>query len=381
MRVLFISPYPPAKDGIGTYTRILAGELRAAGHEIAVAVPRALGGAAPEVIGHLGDLPALEREIDRFGPDVVHVQFAVPAFGGRTLAVPRLLDRLAARRVAPVVATMHEVTRDTELLRGPGRALYRRVVARTARVTAHTRAARDLLAGPLGARDAVLLPHFSTPPPAAVRKPEELRAEHGLGEARLLLMFGFIHMHKGLDDLVRALRLLIDAEPELSADVRLVVAGSVRRRSGVFRVMEALDHLHHARVRRLARRLDVSGRITSTPFVPEGDIAAWFAASEAVVLPYRRAEQSGVANLALAYGTPVLGTTAGGLSELFAESPWRVPPGRPDLLAEMIADFLRSGARPYIPADRSGPQDVSQTGLEHIARATLELYRSVIDVR
>jgi glycosyltransferase involved in cell wall biosynthesis len=371
VRILFVSPYPPAKDGIGVYTRVLAGELRAAGHEIAVAVPRALAGAPPEVVGHLGDLPALERAVERFAPDVVHVQFAVPAFGSRTLAVPRLLERLAARGGAPVVATMHEVTRDTELLRGAGRALYRRVVARTALVTAHTRAARDLLEQSLGARGAVLIPHFSTPPPAAARTPEELRAEHGLEGARLLLMFGFIHVHKGLDDLVRALRLLADAEPELSADVRLVVAGSVRRRSGVFRVMEVLDHLHHARVRRLARRLGVADRITSTAFVPEGDIAAWFAASEAVVLPYRRAEQSGVANLALAYGTPVLGTTAGGLAELFAGSPWTVPPARPDLLAERIAEFLRSPAKQYIPADQPA------AGLEHIVHAVLDLYRSV----
>lgn len=370
MKVLFVSPYPPAKDGIGTYTRVLAGELRAAGHEVAVAVPRALAGAPPEVVGHLGDLPALERAVERFGPDVAHVQFAVPAFGSRTLAVPRLLERLAARGV-PVVATMHEVTRDTELLRGAGRALYRRVVARASRVTAHTEAARALLEESLGARDAVLVPHFSTPPPAAARTPEELRAEHGLDGARLLLMFGFIHVHKGLDDLVRALRLLADDEPELAADVRLVVAGSVRRRSGVFRVMEVLDHLHHARVRRLARRLGVAGRITSTPFVPEGDIAAWFAAAEAVVLPYRRAEQSGVANLALAYGTPVLGTTAGGLAELFADSPWTVPPARPDLFARMIAEFLRSPTKEYIPADQSA------TGLEHIVHTVLDLYRSV----
>ncbi|MCD0450132.1 glycosyltransferase [Actinocorallia sp. API 0066] len=370
MRVLFVSPYPPAKDGIGTYTRVVGGSLTAAGHTFAVAVPRPLEGAPPEVIGHLGDLDALTTAIARFAPDVVHVQFAVPAFGTRSRAVRRLLNRLGGS--VPVVATMHEVTRDTELLRGPGRALYRSVVARASRVTAHTGAAVALLAR-LGAREPVLLPHFAAPPPPAARKPSEVRAEHGLDGARLLLMFGFIHYHKGLDDLVRALALLAEADPALAAEVRLVVAGSVRRRSGLFRIMEAVDHAHHARARRLARRLGVADQITSTAFVPDGDIAAWFGAAEAVVLPYRRAEQSGVANLALAYGTPVLGTDAGGLAELLAGSPWTVPPARPDLLAAMLARFLRTG--PHTVPARPG------TGLDEVTGALVALYRSVTDGR
>ena len=41
MRILFVSPFPPARDGIGTYTQAMIEALRATGHEARVVVPRA----------------------------------------------------------------------------------------------------------------------------------------------------------------------------------------------------------------------------------------------------------------------------------------------------------------------------------------------------
>ncbi|MEV0997342.1 glycosyltransferase [Nonomuraea sp. NPDC050202] len=335
MRILYVSPYPPARDGIGTYTHVLARAVRERGHEIAVVAARPDPAAPAEVVGALGGggAASLRAAVARFRPDVVHVQFAVPAFGARSLAVARWL----AAPGVPAVATLHEVSRDTALLRGPGRALYRRLARGCGRLIVHTRAARDTL-GALGLDGkATVIPHFSAPPPPATGTAAALRARFGLGDARVLLAFGHIHVSKGLDDLVRAMATLPSATLD---DVRVVVAGAVRRRHGPFRVFEARDHLHEATVRRLARRYGLRDRLVFTGYVPDGDIAAWFAAAEAVVLPYRDAEQSGVANLARAFGVPVIATTAGGLAELFEGSPWAVPPGAPDRLAAAIIDLL-----------------------------------------
>jgi glycogen(starch) synthase len=379
MKVLYVSPYPPAEDGIGTYTRVLAGAVRAAGHQTAVVAAYPSARSPTEVIGALaahGARRRLRDAVAAFGPDVVHVQFAVPAFGART---PALAFGLRGMPV-PVVATMHEVTRDLALLRGPGRALYRRIAGCCDHVIAHTQAALEALTDTVGVPPgrAGVIPHFSTDPPAATCTAREIRARFGLDGERLLLCFGFIHVDKGLDDLVRALAVLRRTHPGLLARVRLVVAGAVRRRRGPFRVFELRDRIHFARVKRLARRHGLDGRMVHTGFVPDGEIAAWFAAVEAVVLPYRKAEQSGVAGLARAFGAPVIATTAGGLAEL---SSWSVPPGAPDLLAETIAEFLREdgGKHRYPGSTPSGEVPAPAMDLGAVAAATIAVYRAVRD--
>jgi len=371
MRILYLTPYPPARDGIGDYTAALAGAVRARGHDTCVVVPRPLDGAPAEVAGALSWRPdrdpALTQAIARFAPDVVHVQFAVAAYGLRTGALIRWIAALRASLGVPVVVTMHEVTRDTGLLRAPGRALYRRLARRSDTIIVHTQAARLALAG-LGVPDGKVevIPHPATRPPAAGAEPAVLRERFGLAGARILLSFGFVHVDKGLDDLVRALGRLRRSAALPLDDVRVVVAGAVRRRTGPLRVFEARDHLHLRAVLRLARRYGVRENLVLTGYVPQGDVTGWFRAAEAVVLPYRRIEQSGVAGIAAALGAPVLASRVGGLDEQFGGSPWMFPPRDPARLAAVLTAFLADPG-----ADRAGPRraaaDLGQTSAATVA--------------
>lgn len=379
MRVLFVSPFPPARDGIGTYTKKLIQALGAAGHEAAVVLPSAQGSPAGDVIGALGasrrELTALRDVVRDWAPDVIHVQFAVAAFGTRTRALLSWLRGIRAVTGIPVVVTMHEVTRDTTTLRGPGRVLYRMLAAQSDQVIVHTRAAHDVLTRRIGvpAEKARVIPHPDPAPPCAATTPEELRARFGLGDAELLLAFGFIHVDKGLDDLIAALGLLHTAgDPSLSAS-RLVIAGTVRPRRGLFRVFELRDRLHLAAVLRQARRHKLDGRIVLTGFVPETDIAGWFQASSAVVLPYRRTEESGVASLSSAFGVPVVASTAGGLGERYSSSPWTFKPGDRMHLASVLGRFLATppGGRAVAATARIAAD------LESVVAATADLYGSV----
>ena len=67
MRVVFVSPFPPARDGIGTYTQAMMAALRARGHETRVVVPRAQESQSGEVLGALapgsGQLASLRDEV------------------------------------------------------------------------------------------------------------------------------------------------------------------------------------------------------------------------------------------------------------------------------------------------------------------------------
>jgi len=361
MRVLFVSPFPPARDGIGTYTQALMTALEAHGHETQVVVPRQQDG---DALGHLGGQD-LDEAVRSWSPDLIHVQFAVAAFGTRTRALLSWLRHVRATTPVPVIATMHEVTRDTAALRAPGRALYRSLAGLCDQVIVHTHSARTALASMSDTRITVIR-HPEARPPRAVSSPAELRARFGLGDLEVLLAFGFVHVDKGLDDLVRALK-IVHSDGSLDR-VRLVIAGTVRPRHGLFRVFELRDRVHLARVLRMASRAGLADTIVQTGYVPEADIAGWFQAATAVVLPYKRTEQSGVASLANAFGTPVLASTAGGLGELYASSRWTYPPQSPGRLAEVLSTFLKA-------EDRTGGR-MATADMESIVAATLKPYHT-----
>jgi glycosyltransferase involved in cell wall biosynthesis len=376
MKILYVSPYPPAKDGIGTYTRVLAAAARELGHDVRVVVPRLTPNANADILGAVGsrgrESVTLRTAIAQWDPDVIHVQFAVAAFGTRTLVLLRWLDALRRELAVPVVGTLHEVTRDIALLRWAGRVFYRRMAARCERVIVHTHAAYEMLTRNVGVPESqvVVIQHPSVRPPAEKSTPEDLRHRFGLEDARILLAFGFIHVDKGLNDLVSALNILRQRDESQLGDVRVVVAGAVRPRQGLFRVFEARDRLYRTRVLRQARHNSLLKYLVLTGYVPDGDVAAWFRAAEAVVLPYRRTEQSGVAGLANAFTVPVLASTVGGLGEQFAGSRWAFPPRAPDCLARVLGDFL--AAAPAACARQtlvSHPADLAS-----VISATLESY-------
>jgi glycosyltransferase involved in cell wall biosynthesis len=297
----------------------------------------------------------------------------VAAFGSRTPALVRLIGALRSDHRIPVIITMHEVTRDTALLRTAGRALYRTIAARCDQVIVHTEAARIALTSMTGVAQAkvTVIPHFAAQPPAGEVGAAELRRRFGLAGALILLAFGFVHVDKGLPDLVRALGRL-RRSGLLPAGARVVVAGAVRRRSGPMRVFEARDRLHLRRALLLARLYGVRGDLVLTGYVPDSEVAGWFEAAECAVLPYRRIEQSGVASLALAAGTPVLASRVGGLTELFTDTQWTFPPRDPDRLAQAIAGFLDA---PH--EARPGVLVKNQADVAAVAAATLDAYAVV----
>ena len=379
-----VSPYPPSRDGIGDYTAALVGALAGEGHAVGVVAPRAAAGAPAEVLAALGGSAAeravLRRRVAAFAPDVVHVQFAVAAFGTRAPALWGFLCGLRAETGVPVVVTAHEVTRDTAILRGAGRLLYRLVCARADRLLVHTDVAARAL-GRIGADTGrvAVLPLHRRPPPTPATDARALRAAHGLGDDRVLLAFGFVHVDKGLDDLVAALALLRDRGDPSLASARLVVAGTVRRRSGAFRVFEARDRLYLARVRRLVAREGLGGLVTFTGYVPEGAVAAWFDLAEGLVLPYRRIEQSSVASLAAALGAPVVASRAGRLAEDFGDPRWTFAPGDRDGLATALSSFL--GRREDGDRRDRGPRSADGADLDAVAHALVASYAAVLTPR
>ena len=77
-----------------------------------------------------------------------------------------------------------------------------------------------------------------------------------------------------------------------------------------------------------------------------------------------------MADLANAFGVPVLASMAGGLGEQFADSRWTFPPRSPEHLAQVLADFL--SAPPHQRVTVSRPRQACD--MATIAAATLDVY-------
>jgi glycosyltransferase involved in cell wall biosynthesis len=372
MRVLLVSPYPPERDGIAAYTSLVRAELLGQGHETGVISARVSDVPRSEVVGSLPAAPwgSVQRAVSAaraFGPDVVHVQFAVAAYGALIPALMRLVDQLRELGF-PVVVTMHEVTRDTDSLRGPGRALYRRVARGADRIIVHTESARRGIETRIADRPwaTTVIAHPRAQLETSEVKPQDLRDRFSLGENRIVLAFGFIDVDKGLEDLVDAAGIL-GAAGELHG-VRVAIAGEVRHRFGAFRLFELRDRLHLRRIKRKVSELALAGHVSFAGFVPAEEIRAWFDLAAVAVLPYRRSEQSGVASLALAAGTPVLTSDVGELGAMSCGTPF--PPRDPPALARELSRFLRADAvRPSAGAPNAD--------LAEIVAETVALYEQL----
>ena len=341
LRVLFVTPYPPERDGIGTYSALIRQALVQHGAEVAVIASRSMPNRPAEVLGSLPatrrQRDALERAIRGFAPDVVHVQFAIAAYGAR---LPLLLSLLARLRRAgrPVLVTMHEVTRDVASLRRVGRTVYRLVEARADHLVVHTEPSRSAFEQIVsrGRTEVSVIPHHRTELPRGDVDPRAIRRRYGLGADPVVLAFGFIDVDKGLLDLVTAVGKL-QRSGGLGA-ARLVVAGSVRRRFGAFRVFELRDRRHLQSIKRAVADLGLERRVHFVGYVPGTEVRTWFDLATLAVLAYRRSEQSGVASLAVAAGTPLLTTNLGELPAMSTFPP--VPPGDPVTLSTALSAAL-----------------------------------------
>jgi glycosyltransferase involved in cell wall biosynthesis len=160
---------------------------------------------------------------------------------------------------------------------------------------------------------------------------DEARARLG-ASGRVLLFFGYVRPYKGLADLLEALR---RARPD--AWDRLYVVGEF---------YEPRD--------RYARWLEDpalrSKIVVVDRYVANEEVGTYMAAADAVVLPYRSATGSGIAQVAFGAGVPVIATRTGGLEDVVEDgvSGLLVPPESPDALARAIERFADDDLGPAL---------------------------------
>ena len=172
--------------------------------------------------------------------------------------------------------------------------------------------------------------------------PAEARAALGIGpDERVVVSVGRIEPFKGTDVLVRALALLGESQ-----DVRLVIVGGSEGETGTEWLRET------------ARASGVSGLVDWHAAVPQRELPAYYAAADVCAVPSLHETFGLVALEAMACGTPVAASDAGGLRELVrhGETGLLCKPGDDAALAEALDALLSDAA----VARRMGEAGVSR---------------------
>ena len=326
MRFVLVGPSAPIRGGIAIENDALARALARADHAVEQISFRRLYPAlffpgrtqldetyapsGPPAARHcLDSLNPLNwrttaRTITQLGPHRVAFQWWHPFFAPCYAAL-----LLSLKRNRPGVTRMliSHNTRPHEPM--PGQDLAYRLVARLCNeIIVHARSEYELTTrlAPQSTVHIVSYPVLGSPRTL----PSRAEAQQRLGiSGRVLLFLGYIRKYKGLDLLLQSL-----AQVSTTPPVSLLVAG------------EFYEPVQ--KYRELVRTLGLTDRVRIlNRYVPEAEWPDLFAATDALVLPYRAASQSMSIALAYEFDKPVIVSRVGGLAEA-------VEDGRTGLIAE-----------------------------------------------
>jgi glycosyltransferase involved in cell wall biosynthesis len=282
--------------GIATYSEALTAALDALGTRISVLAPhlrrgtQARGSEVPRLWSRSAGTPLearrVFREIERLGPDLVHVQHNLGLFSSPFLWQ---LSRLLERRGTPLLVTLHGRTGGSLLRRlRYARALY---ATKSATLLVHNRGHAAELTRP-----SVVIAHGIP----EVKPGDQAAARRSLGIApsqRLLAHFGFIHPDKGIREMLLSVSELSKEFPSL----RYRVSGAP------FANKES--QAYFASLRELVAERGLEG-IVHMPgrFLSNEELALELGAADWIVLNYKTGGSegtSGAVRHALAPGRPV----------------------------------------------------------------------------
>lgn len=277
VKVLLITgSFPPMKCGVGDYSYHLVNALRTDSRvKIAVLTSGAITGMAFEhseveifpVMDKwtLAEAPKIIGVIRNWMPDIVHIQYPTQGYGNNLL--PWLLPAISFLLGKKVVQTWHEgySRRNAPELLLKSIFPSRLVVVRPE----YKKKLHPILRWALWTKKCVFIPNAATIPKADMSEQEkhELRGRYIKGQKRLIVFFGFVYPHKGVDLLFEI------ADPATDC---IVIAGEIGD-SGDYSL----------EIRRRASSQPWFGKVTIAGFLASGEAAKLLAAADAVILPFR----------------------------------------------------------------------------------------------
>jgi len=277
MRVLLITgSYPPMKCGVGDYSYHLVKAL-AADPKIHIGVlTSAFDGALNKISGveifpvikkwGLAEIPHVMKIIRQWSPDIVHIQYPTQGYYGKGW-LPLVLPLISFMTGKTVVQTWHE---GYSLRNAPVFFIKSIVFGGLVFMRAqYKETLHPMLRWALWKHKTVFIPIASNITASKIDKQSKdaLRQKYLKKQARLIVFFGFVYPHKGIELLFEI------ADP---ASDQIVIAGEIGA---------AGDYGQE-----ISRRYSAGpwlGKVTITGFLPNDDISALLSVADAVILPFR----------------------------------------------------------------------------------------------
>lgn len=356
MRIALIGPTYPYRGGIAHYTTKLAQTLRERGHELLFVsfkrqYPRWLfpgqSDKDPSVepvrtgdveywIDSLNPVTWLITfwRICRYRPQLFILQWWTTFWAPVWLVIGglyRILDR------GPLLILCHNVL-PHEAKRG-SRQLTRLVLRLGTHFIAQSESEQERLLQLLPKARVSVVPHPVYDMFTDKRLPKDVaRAQLNIeDDIPVLLFFGIVREYKGLEDLLQAMPHIKKHLPK----VMLLIAG------------EFWDPLEP--YRELIETLGIGDAVRiDARYIPNEEVSVYFSAADLVVAPYRRTTGSGVVQLAVGFGTPVVTTLFAENFRLLPETPLLmcVPFGDNPALAQAIERFFLKAVSPTTEASK-----------------------------
>lgn len=261
------------------------------------------------------------RAIRAEKPDLLVFRYWLPFFGPCFGTIARIVKRGTGTKVVYVCDNVipHE--------KRPGDKTLTRYAFRPADgfIVQSAAVERDLLSLFPRARYE-LVPHPVYHGFGAAVPQSEARQRLGITAGEVLLFFGYVRKYKGLGVLLDAMARLKDR-----TSLHLFVVGEFYEDEAPYR----------EKLRALGLERTVTIR---SDYLPNDEVKQYFSAADAVVLPYSSATQSGIAQIAYNFDTPVIATAVGGLTEVVrdGETGLLVPPDDPAALSAAVTRFFSS---------------------------------------
>jgi glycosyltransferase involved in cell wall biosynthesis len=200
-----------------------------------------------------------------------------------------------------------------------------------------------------------------------------LEARQRLGlrpDQRVLLFFGHVAPYKGLEELVRALALLIREDPRFTA----IVAGQPKDRN---------CERHWGHIESLIAQFDLASHVRAEiRRIADDEVGLLFRAADVCMLPYRQIYQSGVLALSYAQGVPVIASDVGSFRDdvVEDETGWIFRSGDIADLAAKTTAYFASDLFNQLEVRRPA---IRRYGAEHFswkrhAERTLLAYESLL---
>lgn len=367
MRIGFYTPTYPGitgEGGIGTYTRDLARGLCDLGHEVHVLTAGTPADSVHDGPVHIhfvqtGHLPLLDRLfpgagsclrvgkalldlVRRYALDIVEI----PNWEGLGIYF-----QMRAR--VPTVVRLSTSSREAQLIDGAAPTRVARWDVKRERwqarlattLVTHSKAHRQLMVQEIGVAAGRIAVS-----PLGVRVDRSFRRSAATSAGKTVVYLGRLETRKGTLDLLHAIPQVLRDHP----DARFVLIGGDRPHCPGGRT--------HAQFFREEFAPAVRERVTFAGFLDTAAVDRWLQSADVFVAPSHYESFGLIFPEAMRWGTPVIGTTVGGIPETVDDgrTGLLVPPARPDELARAVARLL---------ADPELRRRLGEAGRQHVENA------------